>query len=299
MTFPIICDWLDVTFSPDCAPWPMVNRILLDAGFDAESADRATFVYRLDGATVIFGPSRGSIRASFSGAACAALRAHGVWSDLLSELSSVPHRVTRVDAALDLSIDGADMVDLMRQRYPSGQVNLCRKAVATSVVLGVRSDGRETGTWYAGRRTKARYTARVYDKAFEALQKRGEILPPRARVEVTAKSSDSGATLRDAAEPAALFWHLASPAILDAPEGAPVWTPNRDLGWVAPTKPFDPAALLKRRVESFAMLDALAVVADQLGPNGRDYLLSLIEKRLSAAGLPDATVSASSARAAG
>lgn len=300
MTPPIICDWLDVTFSPDCAPWPGVNSILLDAGFDAESSDRSTFVYRLDGATVIFGPSRGSLRASFSGSACAALRRLGVWSDLLSELASTPHRVTRVDAALDLSIDGADMVDLMRKRYPSGSVNLGRKASATSVVLSVRPDGRETGTWYVGRLTKARYTARVYDKAWEALQKRGEVLPPRTRIEVTAKGGDSGATLRDAAEPAALFWHLASPAILDAPEGAPVWTPNRDLGWEATPKQFDPAALLKRRVESFAMLDALAVVADELGPHGRDYLLSLLEKRLHAStGLPAVTEPASSARAAG
>lgn len=300
MTHPIICDYLDVTYSPSEAPWPSINRLLLSAGFDAESSDRSSFTYRLGRAVVKFGPSRGSLRASFSGAACAALREQGTWSDMLSELSSVPHRVTRVDAALDLSIDGADMVDLMRQRYPSGQVNLRRKAVATSLVLAVRPDGRETGTWYAGRHTKARFTARVYDKAWQLLQKYGETIPPRTRVEVTASGGDSGATLRDAADPAALFWHLASPAILDAPEGAPVWTPNSDLGWVAPAKPFDPAALLKRRVESFAMLDALALVADELGPNGRDYLLSLLEKRLQAsAGLPAASATASADRAAG
>lgn len=301
MTPSIICDWLDVTYSPAEAPWPSINRILLDAGFEAESADRASFTYRLGRGFVKFGPSRGSLRASFSGAACAALRNHGVWDDLLSELSSVPHRVTRVDAALDLSIDGADMVDLMRQRYPSGRVNLGRKAVATSVVLAVRpTDGRETGTWYAGRYSKARFTARVYDKAWQLLQKFGETAPPRARVEVTASGGDSGATLRDAAHPAALFWHLAAPAILDAPEGAPVWTPNRDLGWVAPTKPFDPAALLKRRVESCAMLDALALLADDLGPNGRDYLLGLIEKRVhGSGGLPAGSATASPERAAG
>lgn len=280
MSYPIFCDWLDVTYAPDCAPWPVVNRTLLSAGFDAESFDRVSFTYRHGRAVVTFGPSRGSIRASFSGAACALLRELGVWSDLLSELSSVPHRVTRVDAALDLSVDGADMVAAMRSRHQCGHVNLCRKAVPTSVVLAVRPDGRETGTWYAGRLTKARYTARVYDKAWEALQKRGELLPPRTRVEVTAKGGDSGATLRDAAEPAALFWYLASPAVLEAPEDAPVWTPNRDLGWSAADKPFDAAALLQRRVESFAMLDALALVADELGPNGREYLLDLLQVRL-------------------
>lgn len=277
----IFCDWLDVTYAPDCAPFPSVNRLLLDAGFDAESKDRVSFVYRHGPAVVTFGPSRGSMRASFSGAACRLLRGLQLWDNCLSELASVPHRVTRVDAALDLAMDGAELVDAMRQRYPSGQVNLSRKAVSTSVLLAVRpSDGRETGTWYAGRHTRARFTARVYDKAWEALQKRGEHLPPTARVEVTAAGGDSGATLRDAAMPAALFWHIASPCLLRAPEGSPVWTPNQDLGWTAPPRAFDPAEVLRRRVESMAMLDALALVADEMGPKGRDYLLHLLKQRL-------------------
>lgn len=289
-SLPVICDWLDVTFSPACAPFPSVNRLLLNAGFDAESPDRVSFTYRHGRAVVVFGATRGTMRVSVSGSACALLRSLGYWDDLLSELSSVPHRVTRVDAALDLPIDGADLVALMRRRYPTGQVNLTRKAVGTSTFLAVRpADGRETGTWYAGRRSRARFTARVYDKAWEALEKRGELMPPTARVEVTAAGGDSGATLRDAALPAALFWHIASPSLLDAPEGTPVWTPNQDLGWSAPPRDFDPAALLRRRVESFAMLDALAAVADDLGPEGRNYLLSLIEARLQAPTvLPDA-----------
>ena len=278
----IFCDWLDVTYSPDCDPYPAVNRLLLAAGFDAEpSSTPGTCCYRQGRGFVVYGRSRGSMRASFSGAACAHLRDLGLWHEMLSELSSVPHRVTRLDAALDLPMDGADLVALMRRRYPDGMANLSRKASPTSSMLAVRpSDGRETGTWYVGHHKRARYTARVYDKAWEALQKRGEELPPTARVEVTAKGGDSGATLRDAAEPAALFWHLASPAILDAPEGAPVWTANRDLGWEAPKRDFDPAALLRRRVESMAMLDALALVADDLGPEGRSYLIGLIEQRL-------------------
>lgn len=276
----VFCDWLDVTYSPAEAPFPSINRILLSHGFDAESADRSAFVYRLGGAVVTFGPSRGSLRLSLSGQACAVLRAASAWDGFLSELATCPHRVTRVDAALDLPMDGADLVDLMRRRYPAGQVNLRRKAVPTSVFLAVRPDGRETGTWYAGRRTRARFTARVYDKAWEALEKRSELLPPTARVEITAAGGDSGATLRDAYNPEALFWHVASPSLLDAPEGLPVWIPNQDLGWTAPPADFDPAALLRRRVESMAMLDALALVADDLGPNGRAYLVGLIKAKL-------------------
>lgn len=276
----VICDWLDVTFSPADAPYPGINRLLLANGFEVESSDRSTFVYRLGRGVVTFGPSRGSLRVSVSGAACAALRAASTWDGFLSELASSPHRVTRLDAALDLPMDGADLVALMRDRYPSGQVNLRRKAVSTSTFLAVRPDGRETGTWYAGRRSRARFTARVYDKAWEALEKRGELLPPTARVEITASGGDSGATLRDAYDPGAIFWHVASPSLLDAPEGTPVWVPNQDLGWTAPPAEFDPAALLRRRVESMAMLDALALVADDLGPNGRAYLLGLIKTKL-------------------
>lgn len=280
---PIFCDWLDVTYSPDDAPYPAVNRLLLGAGFDVESHDRVTFTYRHPSTrgVLVFGPSRRSMRVSASGTVCALLRALGLWQDFLFELSTSPHRVTRVDAALDLPMDGADLVAHMRTRHSTGQVNLTRKAIRTSTFLAVRpDDGRETGTWYAGHRQQARFTARVYDKAWEALEKRGELLPPTARVEVTAKGGDSGATLRDAANPAALFWQIASPAILEAPEGVPVWTPNSDLGWVAPQRDFDAAAVLQRRVDSFAMLDALATLADDLGPEGRPYLLQLIEARL-------------------
>lgn len=283
-SIPVFCDWLDVTFAPTDAPYPAVNRLLMAAGFDCDAGSRpGSYVYRHDsapGGTLVYQPMRQSIRFSASGAICGLMRSLGIWGDYLSELSSSPHSVTRLDAAIDLAMDGADLVDSMRRKHLSGSVNLSRKSVATSTVLGTRSDGRETGTWYAGKMTKARFTARVYDKAWERLCRASLVVSPCARVEVTAKGGDSGATLRDAEQPAALFWHIAAPALLKLPEGAPVWTPNRDLGWVSKPRAFDPAALLKRRVESAALLDALALLSDDLGPQGRSYLLHLIEKRL-------------------
>lgn len=288
----VFCDWLDVTFSPSDAPYPELNRLLLDAGFDVESTDRSMFVYSHESAVqgkLVMGSTRGTFRVSASGAICAALRSMALWNDYLSILASSPHKVTRLDAALDLAIDGADLVQLMRDRYPSGEVNLRRKAVRTSVILEVRPDGRESGSWYAGRRSRARFTARVYDKALEALSKRGWLMPPTSRIEVTAAGSDAGATLRDAAQPHALFWHVAAPAIVTAPEDAPVWTPNTDCHWVTPTRTFDPAMILRRRVESLAILDALAIIADELGPEGRHYLQHLVTARIDAATPPPDT----------
>lgn len=284
-TLEAFCDWLDVTFAPDDCPYPEVNRLLLDAGFEVVGGYRAggVFCYATPA------PWRGTVkvdqgsrwaRISASGDACGYLRHCGQFESYLWALASSPHSVTRLDATLDLAMDGADLVDAMRRRYACGSVNLGRKAIPTSTVLAVRPDGRETGTWYAGYRTAARFVAKVYDKAWQMLSRYGEQVPPRGRVEVTAKKG-SGATLRDAALPTALFWHVASPALLKAPEGVPVWQPNDDLGsWQAPPRVFDPAALLRRRVESLAELDALAMVADDLGAEGRAYLLHLLTKRL-------------------
>jgi len=59
-----------------------------------------------------------------------------------------------------------------------------------------------------------------------------------------------------------------------------MWQPNTEPGGKSEPPAFDPAALLKRRVESLAELDALLMVADELGPNGRSYLLHLMQRRL-------------------
>ena len=280
------CDWLDVTFAPDNCPYPDVNRLLLDSGFEVLGSGFSgggVFTYLTPK------PWRGTVRVeqgsrwakiSASGDACGYLRHCKAFESYLWALASSPHTITRLDATLDLSMDGADLVDALRRRYPAGSVNLGRKAIPTSVILAVRGDGRETGTWYAGYRTAARVVAKVYDKAWQMLSRYGEEIPPTGRVEVTVKKG-YGATLRDAALPTALFWHAASPALLKAPEGVPVWQPNDDLGgWQAPPRLFDPAALLRRRVESMAELDALALVADDIGPEGRSYLLHLLTKRL-------------------
>ncbi|MNZ80335.1 Replication initiation factor [compost metagenome] len=220
-------------------------------------------------------------KVSISGGACAALRDLRLFEQALWVLHSSPHKVTRLDAALDLPMDAADVIQALCTRYPAGRVNLGRKALPVTRLTSTRMDGRESGTYYVGHRTAARFTARVYDKTLEALEKRGEVIPTRTRFEVTARK-DSGATLRDAGLPEAIFWHIAAPALLQRPEGIPVWSPNTDAAWAAPARVFDPAETLRRRVEGSAELDALLGVADAMGSAGRSYLLHLLAKRVQA-----------------
>lgn len=281
----VFCDWLDVTFGPTDCPYPELNLLLLGLGMEVEYSDHTTRRYSVPTkdpclrGTLVIEHRPTFARVSLSGGVCEFLRERDSFGELLSILGTSPHRVSRLDATLDLAMDGADLVDSLRKRHSDGFATLTRKALPTTTMLSIREDGRESGTWYVGHRTRARVTARVYDKALQMLSKYGALLPPTARVEITIRE---GATLRDAAEPTACFWHYAAPAILKAPEDIPMWTQDTENGWTGPKREFDPAALLKRRVEACAELDALLDVADLLGPSGRAYLASLLERRVRA-----------------
>lgn len=280
----VITDALDVTFSPGDFPYPELNALFLATGFKPISTPAGgTPLYRTPcgrGTVKIDQRARFS-RVSCSGAACHHLRHSEAWLDYLSILSSSPHCVTRLDAALDLAIDGADLVDSMRKLHRDGSVSLGRKAIKTSVILSVRDDGRESGTWYAGYGSSAKATAKVYDKALQMLQRFGEVIPPRGRVEVTAWKG-YGATLRDAAMPAAIFWHIASPALLQAPEGIPMWQPDTDGGWQTERRDIVPAQVLRNRVENSGELTALLELASTF-QGGLEYLRHLLNQRVTAA----------------
>ena len=59
-----------------------------------------------------------------------------------------------------------------------------------------------------------------------------------------------------------------------------MWAPNTEMGYQVPVRTFEPAETLRRRVESSAELEALLLVADEVGPSGRSYLLHLLKSRL-------------------
>ncbi len=272
----VFCDWLDVTMPPDREHdvRAELGPLLCAAGFGRESDD----LYRVDGGTVRLTANRGWFKVGISGQSCAMLRLHGVWTEVLFVLGSGPHRVTRVDCALDIPMDGADAIERLQAVYPSGHVRLSQRPVRITEVLSTRSDGRKSGSWYAGRRGQSEVTCRVYDKALEALEKRGEDLPPRTRCELTV-CKGVGPTLRDAAEPERLFWHYMAPAILPRPEGVPAWDSGWAEGWVMDRVEVLAAERLRRRIQESPELAALIELADSLGPGGRQYALGLIQLR--------------------
>ena len=271
----IFCDWLDVT-TPPSEEYRLRSDLgpVLSSIGDKVSED----FYRLGDGSVKFQGNSKWFKVGLSGQAVGLLRVSGLWLTVLSLIGEGPHRVTRVDAACDLPMDGADAISELQESYPLGQVRLSQRPVGVTELLCTRPDGRKTGTWYAGHRGKTEITCRVYDKAQEALDKRGELMPPRTRCELTVGKGASP-TLRDAAEPERLFWHYMAPAILKRPEGVPPWDSGWAEGWVMERAELLPAQALKRRIEDSPELAALIELADSIGPMGRSMALRLISER--------------------
>lgn len=182
--------------------------------------------------------SRGSFRlrkrgkvlmVSASGGCLAALRDAGRFSDYLVELSEVPHRVSMMHCTQDYAVPCTSAAVLgVRDAAYRGDLALTRKRLVPGQVkclLGLAADGLETGTVYLGNRANADVWAKVYDKRHERLSRGFPDHGPIVRVEV-AVQSDVGATLRDAFEPAALFWHFAGRSLVEPPAAFAGWVPG-------------------------------------------------------------------------
>lgn len=281
----VICDYLDLTYSPDAhifgSDFHMgtIEKWLLSVQATCEKRDSKSALYRLgDRGRVKMDSNSTFKRVSASGAALAHLRKHSIFEEYLSELASEPHRVTRLDAALDVPQDGADTIAELKKRFSNGHAALGRKALKVNYITSVRDDGRESGSCYLGHRQRARQTARVYDKQLEAFEKRKELLPPTTRYEVTAKGERDrpSPTLRDAAEPTSIFWHIASPTLLQAPSGIKPWVPGDGDSWKVKRPELLPAEVVERKLSYNPDLDAIFEIASQDGSGGLKRALRLI-----------------------
>lgn len=278
------CDFVQVTVPVE--NWPEV-RAAVEPVFSmaiegVQVDDASTTLWRgLNGEGTVKAKRYGAVVAlGMSGHVCASMRAFGLFAAYLAELASRPHRVTRLDASFDLPCDAAPVIaDVVnRVASPSG-LKLTRKAIAARDVTRLvhrRDDGADTGTVYVGSRD-ADVRACVYDKREERLRRGLADVGPLTRYELRLKAG-TGVTLRDAAMPAAVFWHYASPGLLSAPEGVEPWEAHGEGFPLSPQPVQLPAARLLRRVQASVEVRSLLDLAATCGPYGVELLLSEVRK---------------------
>lgn len=212
-----------------------------------------------------------------SGQFLAALRAQSMLGELLANLGTEPHKVTLLDATMDVPVDAPPVVHEFYRRATAADagLRLTRKRVlATQVtkVFGMRPDGRESGTVYLGAR-HADVRLKVYDKQHERFF-HGVNSGPGVRFELTVKSGQ--VTLRDVFEPAGVFWaHLQH--VLPRPVGAPNWV-HGETGYQLPRRELpDAMERLRARIRGSADLADLMALVDHL-PGGRAILLDELNR---------------------
>lgn len=279
-------DWLDVTFSPDDTPAALLGDFLIAYNFVPipQTVDNIQSYRHVDQETLTassgvlqVSTKHRAYRVSASGSVLAILRRLGAFNQYLTLLASFPYRVTRLDAALDVYVDAASVLASLDLKHPNFVPLGRQRPLPTKMLTARRSDGARSGTWYAGHRSRARVTARVYDKTLEVFDRTGTPLPDKiTRYELTFR--DGVANLNDAYNPSSIFFAHCS-AVVSPPPEYPAWTPSDVPAWVSEPVEVLPYEALLRRVSNSPELDFLLELADRIGPNGRAAFLHMIAKK--------------------
>jgi hypothetical protein len=210
-----------------------------------------------------------------SGGTLGAFRAAGLLGKWLAALGSGQHTVTRLDATMDRAADAApEIARIVAAGSGDPGISLSRKRVAPRDITQLthrRPDGLDTGTVYVGAR-QADVRACVYDKREERLSRGLDDIGPMVRYEVRLGKA-VGASLRDAHDPEAIFWHFAAPGLLSAPEGVPAWFKHGEGFRCDQVDVPTPLARLRRRVQASADVAALVRLAREVGPYGEAMLV--------------------------
>jgi hypothetical protein len=218
---------------------------------------------------------------SASGQILAELRALKLLDSFLMSFTTVPHKVTRLDATGDVALYGPDVVKAVYQKGHKGEVVLSRKAVSRRHVaqqLGPvayeEPSPRVTGSVYLGS-SQAEVRAVVYDKRQEILQKQGfDIGEDRTRFECRVKSGMSP-SLRDVSDPAPIFFHFMAPSLVVPSAAVPAWVPSGG-AFRVDRRDVLPYERLKAIIEESPDFRRVADIVSDLGPHGRDMAMRLI-----------------------
>lgn len=282
----VFCDWLDVTCSPNETFAYELELFMAVHGYPVTFYDRKTGhkVFRVGSGTLKLERKEKFERASASGAVVHEFRSKGIFRDYVNLVGSVPHKVTRLDAALDVYTDAPPVLRALETRYPDDRFRFGRKALKVTRLYSAReSDQALTGTWYVGHRSSARVTARVYDKAQEALDKRAERLEPTTRYELTF-AKDYGCSLFDVLNPRSLFYSHAAERLLPSDGYYEPWESRGCVPWTS--EPRDTMMTLQRfesRVAASPDLAELVRLSTRFGPAGKAIIMRHFEQQLDSA----------------
>lgn len=215
---------------------------------------------------------------SVSGLALMFIRAQGCLGNFLEVFRHRPHRISRLDAALDVhGLDGARFVVPLHKKLRRRGIRIGQRRAPLRVYFGDDARGDLTGTLYIGA-DSARVRYVVYDKRHEQICKGHSDYSAWVRIEGRFRGGDQGVaiSLQDVADPTALFWAHLPDGIIGRPPEVPKWVPMNDpAGFkLPPRSERKPEEELRRWVQQFGWQGQQ--LADECGPYGRRRLIDLL-----------------------
>lgn len=273
------CDYLNITV-PESDCFEVSTKLVeLMASVGATAVTDELFKL-VSGGTLKHAAKRNFHFYSASGDMLHVLRTCGLYDDFLSVFAEHPHRVTRIDVALDLEVPPQPLLDQMYADACNDSFRLTRKRLNhVKKIRSVNFEGVDTGTNYFGGRS-AEVRARVYDKQHQLHESGYDCPHPQVRYELTA-TNKVGISLRDAHQPEPLFWHYMS-GLLPPPANAPDWVPCYGSYELPKRDLLLPVELLKRKVECSLDVASLLKFAHDAGPYGMAVLKRELDARYAA-----------------
>ena len=223
---------------------------------------------------------------SASGMALQAMRSMGTYEGYLRSIAAFPHRVSMLHVTADYIVpDPSDFIQMVKSAGQAEEVYLTRKVVKKErqkalLVMGFR--GKETGTVYLGDRANADVWAKVYDKQQERVSKGFSDPGSIVRVEI-AVQSDVGATLRDAYEPADLYYAHASRSLVEPPYGFNGWSPKGEGFALSPRREVLPLERLERLLVSQDVASLIELARECYRDKAGDVLSRLMRQKCATA----------------
>lgn len=283
----VFCDWLDVTFSPEAFDYDEFYSQLVHiypSVTEGHSRNDGTHVLTVGHGSLHLSFKKTFIRVSASGGVLSVLRSAGCYMSFLCLLSDWPHRVTRIDVSMDRDVSGPLVLAKLWKKYGNG-LALGQRMLKTDRISSKNDDGLDTGTFYAGYKSKATRSVRVYDKAWEVMCKHSYPIAKRTRYEFVMRGgksvSHANPSLRDAACPDSLFWDMAG-ALLPVPSNTPKWQDTSMAPWTFERE--DNSTLWQKfsgLLESSPDIQRLFKYASELGDPATKMLVSAITKGVS------------------
>lgn len=276
----VFTDYLSVSFAPDDCPITELTTFFCSCGYQLDKYSSGILKFTSD-----VDPMRGQcsiaqskrfVLVKVSGKALQYLRYLNQFQTLLATFSGAPHRVTRLDATIDISRDFPSVMRSLDRKYPSEQVLLGSKRLKVTKMLSRRnSDGKRSGTYYIGHH-RNQVSCAIYDKTLEMAERAKVVIPTTTRYEIRFKSTVK-MSLKDAYDPTSLFWAYGEALLLKKPKNVPEWVSGGEfIGWEHVHEKPLPYSVLNRSIDYSSDLASWLVLARDIGSGGHDVLTRLL-----------------------